>query len=183
MKQRKSLRLKGYDYANGGLYFITICTFEKKYILSAIVDRRDSPCGCPQVRLTTLGKICRKNIRNIEKAFNVKITDYIIMPNHIHLIVELENYDARTGASPVPTVSAIIGAYKSLVYNEWLDICKKNNRIVGKIWERSFYDHIIRDDEDLFFRKRYIEENPLRWCLKINNKEELYEFEVQNFTQ
>ncbi len=88
------------------------------------------------------------------------------MPNHIHLIIEVKEHNARTGASPVPTVSAIIGAYKSLVYNKWLDTCGENNQIVGKIWERSFYDHIIRDDEDLYFRQRYIDENPLRWCLK-----------------
>ena len=171
MEQRKNLRLKGYDYSNSGLYFVTICTFEKKYSLSYITDRRDSPCGCPQVILTGLGKICKANLFNIEKLFNIKVVNYIIMPNHIHLIIEVKEHNARTGASPVPTVSAIIGAYKSLVYNKWLDTCGENNQIVGKIWERSFYDHIIRDDEDLYFRQRYIDENPLRWCLKINKRE------------
>ncbi len=166
MEQRKNLRLKGYDYSNSGLYFITICTFEKKYSLSYITDRRDSPCGCPQVILTRLGKICKANLFNIEKLFNIKVVNYIIMPNHIHLIIEVKEHNARTGASPVPTVSAIIGVYKSLVYNKWLDTCGENSQIVGKIWERSFYDHIIRDDEDLYFRQRYIDENPLRWCMK-----------------
>ena len=111
MKQRKNLRLKGYDYSNSGLYFVTICTFEKKYSLSYITDRRDSPCGCPQVILTRLGKICKANLFNIEKLFNIKVVNYIIMPNHIHLIIEVKEHNARTGASPVPTVAYIACQY------------------------------------------------------------------------
>lgn len=65
-----------------------------------------------------LGKICKSNLFDIEKLFNIKVVNYIIMPNHIHLIIEVKEHNALTGASPVHTVSTIIGVYKSLVYNK-----------------------------------------------------------------
>lgn len=166
--QRKNLRLKGYDYSQNGAYFITICSADNLNIFSKIyVTRRDRARPCPKLKLTRLGELCENAITETAQKFSVSITDYVIMPNHIHLIIVIDN-DLRTGASPVPTVSNIIRFYKSTIANEWLKICKEENRIMGKIWERSFYDHIIRDDEDYYIKARYIEENPLRWCLKNN---------------
>ena len=167
--KRKNNRLIDYDYSKSGAYFITICTKDKNSILSELEYqfRRDSPCGCPQLKLTQLGNICTDTICELEKKYSVRITNFIIMPNHVHLIVFIDCIE-RTGASPVPTISNIIGAYKSIVANKWLKVCKQNNMKMGNVWERSFYDHIIRDDEDYYIKARYIEENPIRWCEKHN---------------
>lgn len=170
-QSRKTARLKEYDYRQNGMYFITICTNEKKCTLSKIIyDRRDNPCGCPKIMLSDLGIICEKTFMTIEAKYQINIENYAVMPNHIHIILETYNRALRTGASPVPTVSDIVGAYKSIVSTEWLKQCKQNNVQMGNLWQHGFYDHIIRDDEDLFFRQRYINENPLRWCLRQNNQ-------------
>lgn len=167
--QRKSNRLKGYDYAQSGAYFVTICTSDKKCILSKVESqsRRDRACPCPQIKLTYLGNICVQTFKEIEKRFAVRITDYIIMPNHIHLIIFVDSVE-RTAARAVPTISDIIGSYKSIVANKWLRVCKHNGIKMNGIWERSFYDHIIRDDEDYYIKARYIEENLIRWHRKNN---------------
>lgn len=170
MPKRKGQRLKGYDYSNSGAYFITICVYGNKPLLSKIVDssRRDNPCGCPQVMLKSLGKICENTIDFICEKYDLIIEDYIIMPNHIHMISFIDESSSRTTARVVPTVSDVIGAYKSIVSSEWLKQCKKNNLEMGILWERSFYDHIIRNDEDYECKQRYINENPIRWSIKYH---------------
>lgn len=169
LPNRKAQRLKDFDYSSAGAYFITICVNENRRILSVIsysrTARRDSPCGCPQIELSELGVICAETVPVIEEKYGVAITDYVIMPNHIHLILWLPEAE-RTTARVVPTVSAVIGAYKSVVAMRWLQVCKAHGKRMHTLWERSFYDHIIRDDEDLYCKQRYIQENPIRWCMK-----------------
>lgn len=170
LPQRKPQRLRGFNYQSGA-FFITICTKDAKRILSKIhyeasAKRRDSPCGCPQLELTSLGKICENTLTTIAQKYGVRISDYVIMPNHIHMILWLEKSNMRTTARVVPTVSSVIGAYKSMVAVEWARFCKTEKNAAANLWERSFYDHILRDEEDLVCKRRYIAENPLRWCIK-----------------
>lgn len=168
LPKRKNQRLKNFDYNSCGAYYVTLCVNGSKPILSQVVNlsRRDNPCGCPQVILTPLGKICDETIYEVCKKYNIVIDNYIIMPDHIHMIIYIDDKNFRTTARVVPTVSDIIGAYKSLISTAWLKVCKQNNCVMGALWERSFYDHIIRDDEDYYVKARYIEENPMRWCMK-----------------
>ncbi len=168
LTKRKLNRLKEYDYSQNGGYFITVCTHSKKHILSKI--SRDSPCGCPCVCLTPLGKIVEKNILEIQNNPNVSVDNYVIMPNHIHLLLILHNDDnakkpiqVRTAARAVPTISSIIGALKSKTTVEWIKLCKANNCQSEQIWQRSFYDHVIRGQKDYEEIWQYIDENPLRW--------------------
>lgn len=163
LPQRKRQRLQGYDYKKGA-YFITICIAKNQQPLSKI--SRDNPCGCPKPRLTLLGSVCEKTLKTVEEKYNVIISDYIIMPDHIHLILFMNEDDSRTTARVVPTVSSIVGAYKSLVSTEWLKICKENNRKMNTLWERSFYDHIIRNDEDLYCKQQYIQKIRLNGVLR-----------------
>lgn len=169
LPKRKAQRLQKFDYSTAGAYFITICVKEHRQILSVIsyekTARRDSPCGCPYVKLMKLGEICAETIPFIEEKYNVSIMDYVIMPNHIHLILWLPEPE-RTATRAVPTVSSVIGAYKSFVAMRWLQNCKAYGKTMRTLWERSFYDHIVRDDEDLYCKRRYIQENPIRWCIK-----------------
>lgn len=152
--QRKPLRLKGYDYSQNGVYFITICTKDNKCILSNITVGATNGRPC-DVELTNTGKIVENGICGIEKHYeNVNVDSYVIMPDHIHLIIRIDNQSGR--AMLVPTVSRIIQQFKGYI----------TKQIGQLIWQKSYYDHIIRDDEDYYIKARYIEENPLRWCLK-----------------
>lgn len=169
--QRKAQRLQGFDYSRAGMYFFTICVKEHRRILSVISysedSRRDSPCGCPKIHLTELGRICEETLPTLEEKFDVAVVDYVIMPDHIHFILHLPQAE-RTTARVVPTVSSVVGAYKSLVSVQWLKVCKQRQTRMDTLWERSFYDHVIRDDEDFYCKQRYLQENPLRWCIKYH---------------
>lgn len=150
LPNRKPNRLKGYDYAGSGAYFITICTKGRKCILFRI-PVGNAALGVPKIELTALGKIVEEHLRLMPG-----MDKYVIMPNHVHLIV-VKNEIRGTG---FPTsVSEDIRALKSVV-----------SRAVGcSIWQKSFYDHIIRDEEDYITKAAYIENNPCKWM-----EDELY---------
>lgn len=144
---RKRLRLVDYDYSKNGAYFITICIKDRKCILSHIVGS-DDHIG-PKLRLTSLGKIVEKYIAQIEG-----IDSFVIMPNHVHLIIIKDYGHGGTMWSSCPTsISSNIRTFKTLVTKE-----------IGKsIWQSKFYDHIIRDDYDYIIHLQYIENNPYKW--------------------
>jgi REP element-mobilizing transposase RayT len=152
---RKQYRLPNYDYSQNGAYFITICIKNKQPILSKIVVGTSS--ARPKlVQLTKIGAIVDKGIRGINQHYeNVFVDNYVIMPNHIHLLIRIQNDNAQI--TPVPTISRIIQQFKGYVTKQ-----------VGKpIWQEKSYDHVIRDDYDYMVRYQYIDDNPAKW---INNK-------------
>lgn len=112
MLKRKTLRLQNYDYASTGCYFITICTKDRKNLFWR--SRRGNPCGCPS-DYSELGKIAAQTISVIEQKYAVTVNKYVIMPNHIHMLIE---FHQRAGASPAPTLPQVVGAYKSLAANQ-----------------------------------------------------------------
>ena len=151
---RKQLRLKEYDYSQEGYYFITICTQNKKHILGKIINEIDKSVGAncvrPMMKLSKIGHIINKEINKISKIYdNIFIDEYVIMPNHIHLIIEIE--DGRTQFAP--TISQIIKQYKG-------SITKQLNY---SIWQKSFYEHVIRNEKEYYLIKQYIQDNPLNW--------------------
>lgn len=141
-KFRKVIRLKDFDYSQSGAYFITICTKDKKSILSQI------KFDTYETKLTSIGIVVENSIKNISKKYpNAFIDSYVIMPNHVHLIIFIANgYDNIS-------VSTIIQQFKGYT----------SKQVQNSIWQKSFYDHIIRDERDLFTKRKYIEENPLKW--------------------
>ena len=149
--QRKHIRLKQYDYAEEGVYFITFCTKNRAPLLSHIVGRGDlTP---PQVYLTDIGNTADEMTRNIPKYYpGIYIDCYVIMPNHIHMLIRITPENGGVG-SPRPTVMQIVKALKGII----------TRQLGFSIWQTGFYDHIIRDDGDYQIRFRYIEENPARW--------------------
>lgn len=160
---RKNIRLPGFDYSQNGAYFITICIENKECILSHI-PRRGDPRGRPEVELTELGEICLQTFETIENTYGIKIDNFVIMPNHVHFIAFLSSDNRETArVAPTATVGAIVGAYKSLVANKWLTVCKSNNVFMGRLWQRNYYEHIIRDENDYLTKWQYIDENPARW--------------------
>jgi REP element-mobilizing transposase RayT len=150
---RKRTRLKEYDYSNNGYYFITICVKDMKCVLGSIENNR--------IKLNKYGFIVENNVRNLQKRFVcVELDYYIVMPNHIHVILILEN---KQNERPV-SIPEIIAALKSLTTIELHKMGLKEFK-----WQRSFYDRIIRDEKELFNIRQYIEQNPLRWEIEKNN--------------
>ena len=149
LPKRKSTRLKGYDYSTPGAYFITICTDNRKCILSNIVVG-EGLCALPKHTLTTIGENVEKSIQYIDNNYDgVAIDKYVIMPNHIHLIVILDDSGGRGN----PPLQNIIGQLKSYTTKEFGDT----------LWQRSYHDHIIRGEKDYQKIWEYIDTNVVRW--------------------
>ncbi len=143
---RKQNRLKEYDYASPGAYFITICTIGRRnefWNMSACNALRNEIC------LSDNGQIAKSAIERISSVYpSVSIDKYVIMPNHIHMILQI-NYRATHDIS----IGRIISRMK---YNVTLKIGRS-------IWQKSFHDHIIRNQEDYNKIAEYIEYNPIMW--------------------
>ena len=151
-RKRKSPRLPHFDYSAGGAYFVTICTREMHCILAQIsVGEGLAP---PVHALLPLGQIADDQVKALAQRFpTVSVEKYVIMPNHIHMILSLTS---TGGASPSPTVSTIIGTFKSLTTRA----CK----IGEPLFQRSFHDHIIRTEDDYRMIWHYIDNNPAKWA-------------------
>ena len=160
--QRKHPRLKGFDYSASGAYFVTICTQDRRCLLSHIVGRGLAPA---EIQLTRYGQITRTQLLLLEERYSfLKIDRYVVMPNHLHVILIL---DASAGASPRPTVPDIVCAYKSITTRE----CKKVHPI-EKLFQTSFYEHVIRGQADYDEIAAYIDNNPKQWELDALYAEE-----------
>ena len=155
LSKRKHIRLKDFDYNSAGAYFITICTESRRCILSHVVGT--GVLDGPHVELTQNGKVAEKYIKQLNDFYNnISIESYVVMPNHIHvLMLVYENGPSRT---PVPTVqNSIVSRFVSTFKR----FCNKE---YGKnIWQYRSNDHIIRNREDYMQHLRYIYENPARW--------------------
>ena len=155
LPQRKHPRMNHYDYSTAGAYFITICTHNRRCLLSHIVGRGLAPA---ESQYTAYGKIAREQLLLLEKRFpSLKIDQYVIMPNHIHVIFMLEE---TAGDSQRPTITDIICAYKSLT-----TIACKKAHLVDKLFQTSFYEHVIRGRADYDEIVAYIVNNPKQWEL------------------
>jgi REP element-mobilizing transposase RayT len=156
LPKRKTTRLKNYDYNQNGAYFITICTKGKQKNLCNIVGT-GVPDG-PITELKQCGIIANKYIENMRNFYSyISIEKYVIMPNHIHFILNIHNVnESGPSGTPVPTNSYIakfISTYKRFC----------NKEIGENIWQYRSYDHIIRDYDDYLKIWNYIDTNPAKW--------------------
>ena len=159
LPKRKKNRLENFDYGKAGAYFITICVKNRKKILSNIVGA--GVLDCPKTKLLYHGEIADKYIKQIGDFYdNISIDKYVIMPDHIHLILIIKNGRPRT---PAPTGEK----NKNTSVTEFVSTFKRfcNKEYDESIWQRSFYDHIIRDQNDYNEIWEYIENNPKKWLL------------------
>ena len=150
---RKPTRLKNYDYNSDGAYFITICTHNKQKILCDVVG--GGAIDAPKCVLTKTGEIVEKYILSTNKIPDITVDKYVIMPNHIHLLLLVES-TGGTSRAPSPTnniISHSISTLKRFV----------NKDIGQNIFQRSFHDHIIRGEADYFKIWNYIDTNPEKW--------------------
>ena len=150
-KKRKKLRIPEYNYSNEGLYFITICTQNRKCILSKILQNSDSYV----LELLPYGKVIEKYIKSINNIYSeIKISNYIIMPNHIHFICYIKHNQLEHVNNPTKTrLPMLISTFKRL----------SNKEIGYNIWQRNYYEHIIRNDKEYIKILDYINNNPYNW--------------------
>ena len=165
LPHRHLTRLKEYDYSQPGGYFITICT-KNRSCLFGVVDN-------DRVILNRYGEIIQISWLALPEHYhNVELDVFVIMPNHIHGIIFLT--DVGAGLKPAPTVSPgychplpeIIRAFKTFSSRQ---INKFRNMPGTSVWQRNYYEHVIRKDESLDKIREYIVTNPLRWALDRDN--------------
>ena len=162
MPIRKPLRMSHYDYNTPGAYFLTFCTHNRKHFLSRIVGAIHES---PESQLTICGQILDAVIRNIPPHLHVTIDQYVIMPNHVHLIIIIAEEDTLRAIRESPLqgrsiVSNVVGYIK-------MNTSKAIRQHYGDVtvWQRGYYDHVIRNQEDYAALAEYIQTNPLRWEL------------------
>ena len=156
-QKRKPNRLKNYNYNLDGSYFTTICSHNKEHLFGEIVgDGLSVPNDIPKILLSKKGEIVKSVLWEMSLKYpNSKIDKYCIMPNHIHLILTLQNGTEN----PSPTISRIIAWYEFETTKQINNINDEKN----KIWQRSFYDHIIRNEKDYSEIWNYIDTNEVKW--------------------
>ena len=152
LSTRKQNRLTDYDYSAPNAYFITICTDKRKNLfwtdVGAIIDR---PKNTP---LTSLGTIVRRSVEVIPHYYPaVSVDHYVIMPNHVHLLLQIHS-DSNGRSMIAPTISTVVRLMKGAV----------SKQAGFPIWQKGFYDHVIRNDKDYQEIWNYIEGNPNKWA-------------------
>jgi len=173
IKNRQSIRLKKYDYSQSGLYFVTVCTEDRKCIFGSIVGARcDAPDEKIYMELNRYGLIIKNVLESLSKHHPVELDIFQIMPNHIHMILILLNITGRSRPTPTykstfkPTLGFIVGMFKTECTAQ---INKLRNTPGQKIFQRNYYEHIIRNENDLNKIREYIINNPLMWERDRNN--------------
>ena len=146
--RRKPNRIPDFNYSQNYAYFITICAENRHCLFGAVLDGGQGQA--PQIRLSAEGEIVDRSIREIPCHYpSVNLENYVIMPNHIHLLLRLENNPAENPVS----ISRVVQQFKGYV----------SKQIGRSVWQKLYYDHVIRDQEDFAVKWRYIENNPYRW--------------------
>ncbi len=157
-RRHRSPRLTQYDYSQDGAYFITIC-LQNHHCLFGDVYNDD-------MALNDAGHMINDWVNNLSSRFmNFMIDSSVVMPNHVHLLVIIEKGNQKT------SLSDTVAWFKTMTTNAYIRGVKEHGwkRFEGKFWQRSFHDHIIRNDRTLRQIREYIRDNPARWALdKLN---------------
>ena len=172
LPKRKPNRLNNFDYSTDGAYFITVCIKERQQILSKIVARKTGGDGALDVpkeisirtELTSIGQIVEKNLLSSNKISGVFIDQYVIMPEHIHAIVILKGNAVNGGTSKAPSPTNSLLSHVVATFKRFCNL-----EIGENIFQRGYYDHIIRDYEDYETRTQYIHNNPIKRYYENNN--------------
>jgi putative transposase len=146
---RKHTRLPDFDYSNPGAYLVTICTHNRQNIFGSIRDNK--------VEQSQLGHVIEISWQNMPSFFDITLDEYVVMPNHFHAILWINDRSITTKASQL---IAIIQTFKSLATKRIHKIQKSTKTV---IWQRSFYESIIRDEVHLNTAREYIKTNPIKW--------------------
>ena len=160
LPKRKRVRLKNFDYSTPGAYFVTVCTHNRNCTLSHIVGAIHES---PEIQLTEYGKIVDRLINAIPRQSLATIDRYVIMPNHIHLVIMITDSDELRAIreSPLRGRSVISKTIGYIKMNASKEIHYRYGNVT--VWQRGFHDHIIRNRNDYEKISKYIHENPIVW--------------------
>jgi putative transposase len=165
--RRRSIRLKDYDYSQAGAYFITICTYNKECLFGKAVNE--------EMVLNKYGKVVQEEWhRSAEIRREVELDTFVVMPNHIHGVVTIVG---AQGLAPLQqdhpilqrkprSLSTLIWGFKSAVTRRFNDL---RGTPYTPVWQRNYYEHVIRNESDLSEIRQYIVKNPLKWDLDREN--------------
>ncbi len=162
LKNRKSIRLKNYNYSQPGMYYVTICVNNRKYLFGDIYNEK--------MILNKYGRIIQKEWCKTEKIRkNIELDEFIIMPNHIHGIINIvrahcnvpvHNHVEKFGCSTPNSIPTIVKLFKSTTTKQ---INQLRNMPKQPIWQRNYYEHTIRTEFNLNRIRHYILDNPGNW--------------------
>lgn len=169
MHRRRSIRLKGYDYAGCGSYFVTLCTWQRECLFGEIVDG--------EMRLNGIGRLMESVWFRLSEHFSgINLTDQIVMPNHFHGIVSFVGAGlgppgddcptTKGAASRAPTLGDVICVFKSISTRR---INQFRDNPGCPVWQRNYYERVIRNDHELAAIRNYIATNPQQWESDNNN--------------
>ncbi len=184
---RRSVRLEEYDYSQQGAYFVTICTQQRECLLGQVMNT--------EMEINEAGKMVQSIWHNLSIRYPYSVMDeFIVMPNHIHGIIflqelgrgdpcdrpenvgtydreDLGEYKIRPYGTLPKTLGRIIQGFKSMTTHQYILGVKKQNwpSFPGKLWQRNYYEHVIRSEEDLNQVREYIQNNPLNWAFDPEN--------------
>ena len=154
LRRRKQNRLQGYDYSRAGYYFITVCAGERAELFWDMIAENASvgaACGRPPLSIT--GLCVQEEIRNLTCVYDRLVVDkYVIMPNHIHMILRINPPTSRRPQA-APTIERVINQFKGAV----------SKKAGFPVWQKSYHDHIIRNEADYRRIWEYIDTNPAKW--------------------
>ena len=164
--RRRPIRLRYYDYRSTGLYFVTICTNHRRHLLGSISGG--------EVSLSQVGELAKACWESIpEHSPNTDLDLFVVMPNHLHALIAIDSRAEPSESSRRPgelrpgSLGAVVGPFKAAVTR-----IGRADGIVGgdPVWQRGFWEHIVRGPEALERIRRYIVENPSRWAYDIENR-------------
>jgi putative transposase len=159
--RHKSIRIQGYDYSQPGTYFITICTSQKKMLFGEITQ------GI--IHLSILGEIARQELEQLSLKFSkIHMDTFVVMPNHIHVLITISASDiviqtakAEAFRHPVPgSIPTVVRAYKAAVTRR---AAMRRDNSISEVWQRNYYEHIVRTEREKEQIYAYIISNPDQW--------------------
>ena len=184
---RRSIRLKGYDYSLAGAYFVTVCTQDRLCLFGNVNNE--------QMTLNQAGQMVYEQWLDLPKRFpESAIDEFTMMPNHLHGILIINDNETtqsvgaplvgaqnkvdktnKAGTRPAPTLGEIVGAFKSITTNEYIRGVKQHDwpSFPGKLWQRNYFERVIRDEDELNRIREYIIYNPMKWTEDQDNPKNL----------
>lgn len=174
LPNRRTIRLHEYDYSQEGLYFVTVCSQERLCLFGEVKNN--------EMMLNEAGQMVKNEWNQLKERFRcVDLHDSIVMPNHFHGIIEIirnvgiplvgiRNEDNRQPQGIAPTIGQITGAFKSITTNRYIQGVKLYNwdRFHTRLWQRNYYEHIIRNEQEYQKTVEYILSNPYNWVSDDN---------------
>ena len=162
---RKRLRLPGFDYGKGHVYFITLCTHNRSRLFGSITAQRITP--------SPAGEMLADAWHGLPAFIPGLLLDaYVVMPDHFHAILALIDPEDGRGHSPAPTLAEVVRRFKGQVMREYRKsvdggLWEPYNK---HLWQRSYHEHVIRDDDDLQAHREYIVNNPRKWQMELQQR-------------